>query len=126
MFYNSFVLAIGWSIYLAIFACKNWLNIELPFFFQNYAADIICIPLVLGSIQEIIRLIKWDNEFLLSLSMVIVGVVTFSVVFEYILPQYSAIYTADIWDVACYVLGGVIFLFFQQRDKKIFELMNDI
>jgi len=126
MFYNSFVLAIGWSIYIVIFACKNWLGIELPFFFKNYAADILCIPLVLGSIQELIRLIKWNNEILLKLPMVVVGVLVFSIVFEYVLPKYSSIYTSDIWDVACYILGGIIFLFFQKRDKKIFELMNDI
>ncbi len=126
MFYNSFVLAIGWSIYIAIFACKNWLGIELPFFFKNYAADILCIPLIFGTIQEIVRLVKWNNEILLKLPVVVVGVIVYSVVFEYILPQISPVFTTDIWDVVCYIFGGIVFLFFQKRDKKIFELMKDI
>jgi hypothetical protein len=59
-----------------------------------------------------IRLLEWHTLFV---------VVYVSVVFEWWLPSKNSIYTADVWDVVCYVIGGALFISFNARFRSIKE-----
>jgi len=75
---------------------------------SDYAADFICIPLTLLGVELFLTFIPEIN-FRINRSAIMVAVIYFSLVFEWIMPRFSHDYTADVWDVVCYLAGGVIF-----------------
>lgn len=72
--------------------------------------DLLAIPLVLGSINLLLKRYTSNPNFKLSIAKVLMACIYFSVLFEWILPNYSNAYTADFFDVLCYFFGGGIYL----------------
>lgn len=100
---------VGWIVYLGIFIAKK-METTLPFFVQCYLADLLAIPLVLGLTNYLLKKYTSKPDFRLSPAKVLVACIYFSILFEWILPSFSSVYTADIFDVLCYFLGGGIYL----------------
>lgn len=109
----KWVALISAAIYGFIKALK--FTVGIPDLIDSYATDLLCLPLVLSCALVAIRFLFRDQKIVLSIGMIIVAFVAFSVLFEWILPSESVIYTADLWDVVAYGLGGICFYFLQKK-----------
>ena len=90
-------------------------RVPVPAFFSHYFADLLCMPLLLSSTVLFMRWLKADAGLYLSGAMILVGTLYVSLVFECVLPLFFQRYTADVWDVVMYVVGGGLFGVFQKR-----------
>jgi len=110
---------IGWLLLLALYALTRWgrAHVELPVFFRNHFTDLLFVPVQLIAALWITRMIRRDRQLRISAIWVVLQVILVSVWFEWYMPNYggirSQLFTADLTDVAMYVLGGVGFLWFQ-------------
>lgn len=90
------------------------LGIPLPSIINNYLNDILSIPLTLFIILVVVR--TWRGKaYQLSIPMIVGVVVYYSIYFEYYLPLHNSRYTADLLDVICYCIGGILFYFIQKH-----------
>lgn len=111
------VLLILYAVHLSI----KYNSIVVPVWISSYVADLLCVPFILSLFVMIVRFVKKQNTFRLPPSMIVFAVLYISFVFEYLMPKYSARYTADPVDVVFYFIGGVFYFFFQNREMKSIE-----
>lgn len=90
-------------------------RVPVPWFFSHYFADLLCMPLLLSLVVIGMRNIKKEPNLYLPWPMILVAVLYVGVVFEYWLPHYWPRYTADVFDLLMYGVGGLGFYFFQAR-----------
>lgn len=95
------------------------LNIQLPKLINNYANDLLCLPLVLGALTFMIRHFKKDDYFTFPLAFVLILATYYSVYFEYYLPKVNPRYTSDWIDVVLYFASAVAFFLFQSQKKEV-------
>lgn len=79
-------------------------------FIHAYLDDLLCFPIVLSVGLAAYRVILRDSSYTLSHWQVWPAVVLYAVVFEWVLPSYSPIYTADPFDVVAYAIGAMVFM----------------
>ena len=103
-------------IALTIYTMQR-LQVSLPFLVNNYGNDLLYLPLVLGAIEFLIRRLKRDSSFKLSLGFVIFLACAYSIYFEYYLPKVNTRYTADCVDVILYFVGGIGYFFIGNKRK---------
>lgn len=84
-------------------------NYDLPEFVNSYLTDFLCMPIILTLCLVGVRWIKRVPEFRLTLPMIFGMTAFYAVLFEWILPLRSPIYSADIFDVLMYFLGALLF-----------------
>lgn len=84
-------------------------DISLPFI-HSYLDDLLCFPIVLTVGLAGYRLIHRDDAYTLGPWQVWATVVLYAVMFEWVLPSYSPVYTADALDVLAYAVGTLVFL----------------
>lgn len=92
------------------YAIPDWIN--------GYITDLICMPVVLMICLAFVRLIKSNSEIIINKWLIGFLCIEYAILFEWILPQRSSIYTGDWLDVVMYFLGGFIFYFIQPILKK--------
>ncbi|WP_310283824.1 hypothetical protein [Flavobacterium piscis] len=85
------------------------MQIDIPFWINNYVNDFLCLPVVLGYITLLFRWLKKDKTYKISLWAVLCLASYYSFYFEYYLPAYNTRYSADIIDVFLYFSGGLFF-----------------
>ena len=90
-------------------------RVPVPPFFSHYFADLLCMPLLLSSAGLFMRWLRAEEGLYLSWAMILVATLYVSLVFEYVLPLLFERYTADVWDVVMYGVGGGLFFVFQKR-----------
>lgn len=90
-------------------------KIPVPDFVNGQITDLICIPFVLMICLAVVRAIKKDEKLQLKPWLVFLICVEYSIIFEWMLPAKSSIYTSDILDVVMYFIGGFLFLIIQKR-----------
>lgn len=90
-------------------------QVPVPVFFSHYFADLLCMPLLLSSAGLFMRWLKAEEGVYLSAAMILVATLYVSLVFEYVLPLLFQRYTADVWDVGVYGIGGGLFYVFQKH-----------
>ena len=90
-------------------------RVPVPPFFSHYFADLLCMPLLLSSTVLFMRWVRADASLYLSGAMILVASLYVSLVFECVLPLFFQRYTADVWDVVMYGVGGGLFYVFQKR-----------
>jgi hypothetical protein len=89
-------------------------------FLSNYLEDIIAIPIILKSSLLIINNIHSKfHSFQISRIDIVIFVLVFSMYFEFYLPKVDSRFTADLMDVVCYTLGGIIFARFMNQPMVI-------
>ena len=93
------------------FSNPNWIF--------NYVNDFLTIPLVATVCLYSVWFIRKDVSIRLNWLTILSLVVLYSFVFEFYLPRQSHRYTADIWDIVCYSLGGLVFYLLQKRENSI-------
>jgi hypothetical protein len=84
-------------------------------FFRNYLNDLLCIPIVLYLTTWLLRIIYRNVLIQLDTAKIVVAVITFSICFEWIAPNYHTVHTGDWIDVLCYSFGGVVFKILSPR-----------
>lgn len=107
---------IALSIYL-----MQRLKVPLPKLINNYANDLLCLPLALGVITYIIRWLKKDVFFEISFVFVILLSGFYSFYFEYYLPQFDSRYTGDWIDVILYFSGAFAYFFCGKMENRRFS-----
>jgi len=100
---------IGLGIYLA-----QKTGVLLPVFINNYINDFLIIPIVLSICLFVLRLTRGDINFKIPLTLVLLLCIAYSIFFEVILPKTHYRYTADVFDVFLYFLGGLWFFVLQK------------
>jgi hypothetical protein len=108
------------AIYVALYILKQ-MGIYMKYI-SDYAADLICVPLVLSVIHFIMvkfGMIKTQFEF--TPAMIAFCVLMFGLAFEWFLPMKSANFTADPIDFVAYILGGFAYFIFRKlhREKQL-------
>lgn len=98
------------------------LSFPLPALINNYVNDLLCLPLLLGAMEFIIKRLKKDKFFKFPISFVMVLASYYSIYFEYYLPKVNPRYTADWIDVILYFLGGLTFYFVvKESNNRVFK-----
>jgi hypothetical protein len=115
----------GWLALLALYGATRWAreHLDLPVFFRDHFTDLLFIPVQLIAALWITRIVRRDMELRISAIWVVLQVVLVSVLFEWYMPTYGAQrthFTADLKDVAMYVLGGAWFMWFQYWERDGF------
>ncbi|MDQ4139229.1 MAG: magnesium citrate secondary transporter [Bacteroidota bacterium] len=97
----------------------------LPFV-HHYLDDLLAMPVVLTLAVAVQRQWVYRNaQYSLSKAQIIFAVFYVSVLFEGILPIFSAKYTRDAWDVLAYILGAWVFYrFINQRQSIPLQLQS--
>ncbi len=85
---------------------------------NNYANDLLCIPIVLSLIIWIIRQFRTKKEITIPPFAIAIVVVYYSIYFEYYLPKTNPRYTADMVDVLLYIAGGFLFYFIEKQNFR--------
>jgi len=93
-------------------------GIFLPFI-HSYLDDLLCFPIVLTVGLAGYRLIHQDDAYTLGPWQVWATVVLYTVMFEWVLPSYSPVYTADALDVVAYAVGAMVFLRWVNRTSDV-------
>ena len=88
-------------------------RVPVPWFISHYFADLLCMPLLLSVVVIGMRGVKKDPNLILPGSMIVMAVLYVAFVFEYWLPLHWSRYTADVFDLLMYGVGGLGFYFFQ-------------
>jgi hypothetical protein len=89
-------------------------KVDLSFAYQRaYLDDVLVVPVVLPFVLFLLRTIFYKQIRFINLVMLISFIVSLSFIFEFVLPGYSSKYTADSWDVLCYLIGGGIYWGYQ-------------
>ena len=101
------------SIYAVYYGVKQ-MDFILPLFISNYLADLLSIFLVNTFTLWCIRKLKNRPNLELPIPLVLMSVVMFSVLFEFILPQKNPIYVQDPWDILCYFISGVAYVLWRK------------
>lgn len=104
------VLAFGLLLYLA-----KLFQLNLPNWVHYYAADLLCMPLVLLIILALLRYFYGRQDFKIPLSAIASLTVYYALFFEWLLPKISQRYTADWLDVFMYTIGASAFYLLQNK-----------
>lgn len=102
---------------VALFFLNQWIE-NLGFYsvwLSSYLDDLVVMPIVLTIALECMRLIYQHKSFELEFGMVFTAFVFMSLLFEFIVPRYSELYTQDYWDIGCYAIGSSIYYFTRKR-----------
>jgi len=83
-----------------------------------YWQDIIAVPLTLLIVCLIRRFRGITKP--IPLAHIVGTVIAFATVFEIVLPLLSSRFTPDVWDLWCYILGGIIVWLFI-RVKRLLQ-----
>jgi hypothetical protein len=97
-------LVSGTTIYFLQF-----FKILLPKIIHFYANDFFIMPIVLFISLQVLKFTRNQSNFTIPLFYILYLCAFYSVVFEFILPNYLARYTKDYIDVLLYFASGIVF-----------------
>lgn len=114
--WNSPLLYISLLLF-AFVKITAWLNIHV-FFVHSHLNDLICMPVFVATAISLERLIGGDRKLRYGKARIIFFVIFVGVIYEFFLPSRSVRYTADYYDLLCYIAGGIMTWFFSPCIKK--------
>lgn len=85
---------------------------------HSYLDDLLCFPIVFTVGLAAYRILYRNGNYVLRPWQVWPVVVLYAVVFEVVLPSFSATYTSDPWDMVAYALGTLVFLRWMNRPAQ--------
>ncbi len=71
--------------------------------------DLLAIPVILGITLWAERMIYRNPRYTHSGIHIAFTVLLLILVFELLLPRYSAAYVSDPWDMLCYMISGILY-----------------
>ena len=111
--YFVFSVFLGTSVYVA-----QKLELNLPNIIQFYLNDFLIIPIVLTISLSILRWSKDDENYQISIWLILYICSLYAFLYEYILPKFYLRYTADLIDVILYFISGFLFFILQKTTKS--------
>lgn len=111
-YYSTFII-----LFLVIYGTQK-LGYTLPYYIHNYGSNLICMPIILKTIQLILKFAS-KKKIRLSYSHIISVTLYFSWYFEYYLPKHNIRYTADYYDTLLYFIGSILYCYLENYFKKI-------
>lgn len=106
----SFIL--GTFIY---FAAR--FQLQLPQIIRFYVNDFLIMPIVLYACLLILQKTKNNKNYKISVPIILYLCFLYSLLFEFIFPNYLARYTKDYIDILLYFAGGFVFYQLQKLEK---------
>lgn len=97
------------------------LDVPIPNWVRFYAADFLCMPIVLSICLLLIRKLKQKPNLQLPLFSILSLTAFYSLYFEVYLPPRSPRYTADNIDVFMYFSGAILFYIIQKQSTSTLE-----
>ncbi|MCZ4409211.1 hypothetical protein O3Q51_10340 [Cryomorphaceae bacterium 1068] len=100
-----------------------------PEFLHFYGGDILFVPILMTSV----KIVKWLFNFSFNVNKleVAIAVVYSCVVFEWLLPNEGTNFVSDPLDIAAYIFGALLYVFFiskgsgdQVQDNKRVKSIN--
>jgi len=92
----------------------------------NYLGDLICMPIVLSLTYSIMIFLKVPGFIKITTFHIFSATILFSIYFEWLLPNYFNIGTADIYDIIFYFAGALAYYRFfkpsallENKDKVV-------
>lgn len=101
---SSYAVSVYFKYYIP---SNNWFN--------QYWADLVCMPIVFAIALKCIQIVKKNNTLTLSVLQVTIGAVYYALLFEFLAPQFDEKYTADFNDVICYFIGALGYWIWQKK-----------
>lgn len=92
-------------------------SVTAPNWVFSYVNDFLVVPIVATVALHAVWLLRKDRSIRLNIFSIFTVVLIFSIAFEYYLPKVIEYYVSDLWDVACYAAGGIIFLLLQKIEN---------
>lgn len=77
---------------------------------DSYLDPLLCMPILLHLIVLERKLFHRRTEYTLSLAHIVGYVLLVSILCEIVFPLWNEKMTADPWDIACYAMGGFIYV----------------
>lgn len=102
-------------LFLIIYGTQK-LGYTLPYYIQNYGSNLICMPIILKTIQLILKF-AFKKNIRLGYINIISVTFYFSWYFEYYLPKHDTRYTADPYDVFLYFIGSFVYCYLENYFK---------
>ena len=118
-YYFIFSLIIGSLIYIT-----QKTKIQLPNIINNYVNDFLIIPIILIPSLFILQWSRGDKNYRISFWIILYICGLYSLLFEFLIPQYHSRYTADLIDVILYFAGGLVFYYLQNVTYDINKQNN--
>lgn len=124
IFFHPFFIG-SIAVYILIRYLRK-ISYPMPDWVNGQLTDLICMPVVLMICLAFVRILKKDSTIEINKWLIALICLEYAILFEWILPLRSVIYTADWNDVAMYFTGGIIFYFiqpsFRQKKQEIQEV----
>jgi hypothetical protein len=83
-------------------------HVHIPWV-HAYMDDLLVIPVILGITLWAERMIYRNPRYTHSSVHIVFTLLLLILVFEFILPRYSAAYISDPWDILCYMISGILY-----------------
>jgi uncharacterized membrane protein YjjB (DUF3815 family) len=109
---------IGFSLIWLTIYTSNLFDYQFYWIIQFYLLDLIAVPILAQLGLWWMRIIKGKRDDLLSIWHIAFIVLSLSFVFEIYMPKHQTRYTADVWDILMYFLGGLFFYFVMNKPPK--------
>lgn len=105
---SSFVLGI------IIYTFQSF-NLYLPKIINNYLNDFLIIPILLFICLLFLRWSRNEPNFRFNFGIILYICLMYSILFEFVFPNYLARYTKDYVDIILYFASGFIFYKLQNK-----------
>jgi hypothetical protein len=112
IFFNSTFIC---SIFLFILNERYMSSYDFPII-RSYLNDIIA-PVIVLSITRFFLSMYTNRCYILSVKQLFFFLVYMSLIFELVLPSFSQQYTSDVIDIIAYLIGVLIFQFFNNKNE---------
>ncbi|QOD62207.1 hypothetical protein H9I45_07130 [Polaribacter haliotis] len=109
--YVLFSFLLGSFIYFS-----SLFNVQLPQFVRFYVNDFLIIPIVLFLCLQVLKQTKNNPNYKIPFLIILYLCFLYSLLFEFVFPNYLARYTKDYIDILLYFAGGIVFYQLQKID----------
>jgi hypothetical protein len=93
--------------------------LEFPEAYIAYAADLICLPILILLSERTMARILGLHHWAISGWMLVALIIYVSLVFEVLLPMASHRFVADPLDALCYAIGGGVYFGLRQNIRTL-------
>lgn len=105
------------ALYIILYILKR-MEVMSNTWLMNYASDLLCMPLTLSLAEWLYFKIR-KQKITLSFRSILIITGYVGLIFEWLLPALSTQYTADLFDILWYFIGGVSYAFYKKKKDAI-------